>query len=70
MVPPQKIEGVARPQIVKPGKVDVAEGVQRVGRIDLDIRHVVQVGKPPGGHLSDFVQRAVAEQADWLRVAD
>ena len=70
MVPPQEIEGVAGPQVVQPGEVVVAERIQLVRRIDLDLRRVVQVGKPPGGHLADFVQRAVAEQADRLRVAD
>ena len=70
MVPPQEIEGIAGPQVVQRSEVGVAERVQLVRRIDLDLRHVVQVGEPARSHLADFVHRAVAEQADRLRVAD
>ena len=70
MVPPEEIQSITGPQVVQLGEVDIAERVQLVRRIDLDLRHVVQVGKAPGGHFSDLIQRSVAEQADWLRIAD
>ena len=70
MVPPQEIECVTGPQVAQLGEVDHPERVQLVRRVDIDVRQVVQVGKPPCGHLSDFIQRAVAEQADGLGVAD
>jgi len=50
--------------------VIIAKRIQFVRGIDIDLCRVVQMSKPPGGHLPDFVERAIAKQADWLRVAE
>ena len=56
-MPPEVIEGVAAPHPVQRGEVGVAERVQLVGLIDIDVGLVVQVGKPPGRHRPNVLQR-------------
>ena len=70
VVPPQEIQRVAGPHVVQLERWTSRNGYNSFAGSTSTSAVSYRWRKPPGGHLSDLVQRAVAEQADRLRVAD